>query len=118
MPLIGTADGSAECANLIARVKGQSDVSAPIVNDPERGPVYKCDILANPGEAWDCQFFIKSNEVLQAGDKVNLKFMYRSDDTRNIETQAHGEPAPTTTGRASVRSLPPHHGRNISSAVP
>ncbi len=54
--------------------------------------MYKCDILANPGEAWDCQFFIKSNEVLQAGDKVNLKFMYRTDDTRNIETQAHGEP--------------------------
>ena len=92
MPLIGNADGSAECANLIARVKGNGDVSAPIVNDPERGPVYKCDILANPGEAWDCQFFIKSNEVLQAGDKVNLKFMYRTDDTRNIETQAHGEP--------------------------
>lgn len=91
-PLISTADGSAECPNLIARVKGNGDVSAPIVNDPTRGPVYKCDILANPVDAWDCQFFIKSNDALQEGDKIKLKFMYRTDDTRSIETQAHGEP--------------------------
>ena len=92
MPLIGTADGSQECANLIARVKGNGDVSAPIVNDAERGPVYKCEILPDPVDAWDCQFFIKSNEALQAGDKVSLSFMYRTDDSRNIESQAHGEP--------------------------
>lgn len=91
-PLIATADGSSECANLIARVKGNGDVPAPIVNDPTRGPVYKCDILANPVETYDCQFFIKSNEVLQEGDKIKVKFMYRADDSRNIDTQAHGEP--------------------------
>lgn len=91
-PLIATADGSAECPNLIARVKGNADVPAPIVNDPTRGPVYKCDILANPVDPWDCQFFIKSNDVLHEGDKIKLKFMYRTDDERSIGSQAHGEP--------------------------
>ncbi len=91
-PLIATADGSAECPNLIARVKDNEGVSAPIVIDPTRGPVYKCDILPNPTDAWDCQFFIESNDVLQEGDKIKLKFMYRTDDSRNIESQAHGEP--------------------------
>lgn len=92
VPLMATADGSAENANLIARVKGNGDVPAPIVNDPTRGSVYKCDILSDPVDAWDCQFFIKSNEALQSGDKINLKFWYRTDDTRNIDTQAHGNP--------------------------
>ncbi len=92
-PLItgGTGD-SGQTDNLIARVAGYEDVPAPIVNDPERGDVYKCDIIANPGTAWDCQFFIKSNQVLNEGDKVNIKFWYRCDDTRNIDTQAHGAP--------------------------
>lgn len=92
-PLItgGTGD-SGQTDNLIARVAGNADVPAPVVNDPERGDVYKCDILANPVEAWDCQFFIKSNQVLNEGDKVNIKFWYKCSDTRNIDTQAHGEP--------------------------
>ncbi len=92
VPLIAKADGSSECANLISRVKGNPNVSSPIVSDPVRGNVYKCDILADPVDAWDCQFFIKSNEALQAGDKISVKFMYRTDDIRNIDTQAHGGP--------------------------
>ncbi|MDE7349991.1 MAG: endo-1,4-beta-xylanase [Muribaculaceae bacterium] len=92
-PLITGGDAeNGECANLIARVKGNADVSAPIVNDPVRGAVYKCDILADPVDPWDCQFFIKSNEVLNAGDKIKMHFWYRADDTRNIDTQAHGNP--------------------------
>lgn len=92
-PLItgGTGD-SGETENLIARVKGNADVPAPVVEDPERGPVYKCDILPNPVDPWDCQFFIKSNEVLNEGDKVNVTFKYKCTDTRNIDTQAHGAP--------------------------
>ncbi len=92
-PLITGGDASdGECANLIARVKGNDDVSAPIVNDATRGPVYKCDILADPVDPWDCQFFIKSNEALNAGDKIKMHFWYRADDARSIDTQAHGNP--------------------------
>ncbi|MDE6270996.1 MAG: endo-1,4-beta-xylanase, partial [Muribaculaceae bacterium] len=32
------------------------------------------------------------NTKLQEGDKVHVSFRYRCDDTRNIDTQAHGEP--------------------------
>lgn len=92
-PLITGGDAAdGECANLIARVKGNADVPAPIVNDAARGPVYKCDILADPVDPWDCQFFIKSNEALKTGDKVKVHFWYRADDTRTIDTQAHGNP--------------------------
>ncbi|MDE6342856.1 MAG: endo-1,4-beta-xylanase, partial [Muribaculaceae bacterium] len=56
------------------------------------GNVYKCDILADPVDPWDCQFFIKSNEPLNAGDKIKMHFWYRADDARNIDTQAHGAP--------------------------
>lgn len=91
--LIDNGDASkGESANLISRVKGNGDVPAPIVNDPERGPVYKSEILANPVEGWDCQFFIKSNEPLEAGEKVQVHFWYRADDSRKIDTQAHGAP--------------------------
>lgn len=90
--LIGNADGSAECENLVSRVKGNDDVPSPIVSDPERGDVYKCDILADPVDAWDCQFFIKSNKALKAGDNIHVSFMYKTADTRNIDTQAHGNP--------------------------
>lgn len=90
--VIGNADGSAECENLISRVKGNEDVPSPIVSDPERGNVYKCDILADPVEAWDCQFFIKSNKALKAGDNIHVSFWYKTADSRNIDTQAHGDP--------------------------
>ncbi len=89
---IGLADGSAICENLVSRVKGNDDVPSPIVNDSERGPVYKCDILADPVDPWDCQFFIKSNKPLKAGDNIHVAFWYKTSDTRNIDTQAHGEP--------------------------
>lgn len=92
-PLITGGDASdGECANLIARVKGNADVPAPIVNDDARGPVFKCDILPDPVDPWDCQFFIKSNEALQGGEKIKVHFWYRADDTRNFDTQAHGNP--------------------------
>ncbi|MDE6549504.1 MAG: endo-1,4-beta-xylanase [Muribaculaceae bacterium] len=90
--VIGNADGSAECENLVSRVKGNDDVASPIVSDPERGNVYKCDILADPVDPWDCQFFIKSNQALKAGDNIHVSFWYKTTDSRNIDTQAHGNP--------------------------
>lgn len=93
-PLFTGGDGeSGECANLISRYPGRDDIPAPVVEDEKgRGKVYKCDINANPAQEWDSQFFIKSNRTLKEGDKVRVSFMYRCSDTRDIDTQAHGEP--------------------------
>lgn len=93
-PLINGADGeSGECANLISRFPGNGDIPAPVVDDPlGTGKVYKSEIGANPAEAWDSQFFIKSDQPLKEGDNVKVSFRYRCSDTRNIDTQAHGNP--------------------------
>lgn len=92
-PLISGGDAAdGECANLVSRVYGKEDFPAPVVNDPQRGPVFKSDISARVENEWDCQFFIRSNEPLEAGEKVKVHFWYRADDSRNISTQAHGEP--------------------------
>ena len=88
----GDAD-KGESANIIAREHGNSDISARVVDDPAgTGKVYECNYNANPSEAWDSQLFISSNEPLEAGTKVHVKFRYRATDARSIDTQAHGAP--------------------------
>ena len=96
--MISVIDGEAiadqgECAYLISREPGQGDKSAPIVANPfGSGNVYKSEIGANPTNAWDSQFFLKSNKALEEGAKIRVKFDYACTDERSIETQAHGEP--------------------------
>ncbi len=94
VPLLNGGDAeSGECENLISREPGQGDKPAPVVSDPlGTGNVFVSQINGNPTEAWDSQFFIKSNTTLNEGDKIHVKFRYRCSDTRNIDTQAHGEP--------------------------
>lgn len=88
----GDADNG-ESPNLIARVPGGSDEPAKVVDDPAgTGKVYESPYNANPAEAWDSQFFITSDEPLQEGTKVHVKFRYRASDPRSIDTQAHGLP--------------------------
>ncbi|MDE6855024.1 MAG: hypothetical protein K2J34_00975, partial [Muribaculaceae bacterium] len=88
----GDAD-KGESANIIAREHGNADISARVVDDPAgTGKVYECSYNANPSEAWDSQLFITSNEPLEAGTKVHVKFRYRATDARSIDTQAHGAP--------------------------
>lgn len=88
----GDADNG-ECANLIAREKGNADISARVVDDPAgTGKVFECNYNADPTDPWDSQFFITSNEPLEAGTKIHVKFRYRATDERNIETQAHAAP--------------------------
>lgn len=88
----GDADAG-ESDNVISREPGQADKSAAVVDDAlGTGKVFVSKIGANPGTAWDSQFFIKFNQALNEGDKVRVHFRYRCDDTRNIDTQAHGEP--------------------------
>lgn len=82
-----------ECENLIAREFGNADIPARVVDDPlGTGKVFECTYNANPSQAWDSQFFIRSKDALPAGTKVHVKFRYRTTDDRNIDTQAHGEP--------------------------
>lgn len=94
IPLISGGDAEeGECQELISRMPGLDDVPAKVVDDPKgTGKVYVSEYNANPAEAWDSQFFIKSNTVLNAGDKVRVSFRYRCSDARNIDTQAHGAP--------------------------
>lgn len=83
-----------ETSSLVSRYPDNGgDISAPVVDDPAgTGKVFKSDINGNPSEAWDSQFFIEFNEPLEAGEKISVSFRYRCDDTRNIDTQAHGAP--------------------------
>lgn len=90
--VIGLADGSEECENLFSYNPSVYLHNSPVVSDPERGNVYKCDILANPENPWDSQFFIKSDKAFKAGQNIKVSFMYKCTDERNIETQAHGDP--------------------------
>ncbi len=91
-PLIGKADGSISCNNLLTITRDSGLYPCQIISDQERGNVFMCEILPDPEERWDCEFFIKSNETLKAGDHINISFMYKCSDERSIETQAHAEP--------------------------
>ena len=96
--MISVIDGEAkadngECAYLLSREPGQGDKPAEIVNNPYgSGKVYKAEIGGSPTNAWDSQFFIKSNTTLNEGAKIKVKFDYACSDERKIETQAHGAP--------------------------
>ncbi len=88
----GDAD-QGETDNLLAREPGKADVAARVVDDPAgTGKVFESPYNANPGTEWDSQFFIKSNEPLEEGTKIHVKFRYRTTDARGIDTQAHGAP--------------------------
>lgn len=92
-PVIGNGDADAgQSENLIARESGKDDVSAPVVAAPDGTNAYVTHIAADPGTAWDTQFFIKLNTTLQAGDNLKVKFRYYCTDERSIDTQAHGNP--------------------------
>lgn len=87
----GNAEGD-DVSSFFA-VEGAGLVSARIVDSPDGdGHVYAVDLPASPVEAWDAQFFIKSDRSLFAGDKIHVKFRYKCTDERNIDTQAHGDP--------------------------
>lgn len=84
---------SGECANVISREPGKGDSNSQIVADElGTGNVFVCPIVGSPVNAWDSQFFIKFNSTLAEGEKIHVKFRYRCSDTRNIDTQAHGNP--------------------------
>ncbi len=93
-PLISGGDAEdGECDGLISRMPGLGDSPAKVVDDPEgTGKVYAAEYNSNPAETYDAQFFIKSNTVLNEGDRVRVSFRYRCTDARNIDTQAHGAP--------------------------
>ncbi len=77
----------------VSREPGRDDISAPVVEDSKgTGKVFVSKINGSPSTEWDSQFFIRSNTTLNNGDKIHVKFRYRADDTRNIPTQAHGDP--------------------------
>lgn len=94
VPLIANGDAAnGESANLIAREPGKEDSPAKVVDDPGgTGKVYAASYNASPTNAWDSQFFIKSDTPLQEGTKVHVKFRFKATDERNIDTQAHGNP--------------------------
>jgi len=93
-PLTSGGDAeSGESENVISREPGKGDISAQVVSDAlGTGNVFVSKIGANPVNAWDSQFFIKFNSALKEGEKIRVHFRYRCNDTRNIETQAHGAP--------------------------
>lgn len=91
IPLIGKADGSERSENILAINPSYFDY-ADIIDDPERGSVYKADIYSDPTNSWDCQMFIKANEFIPEGKTIHISFMYKCTDTRSIETQAHANP--------------------------
>lgn len=90
--LIGKADGSMECDNLLSGRGGTGFETCKIVSDADRGNVFMCEILPDRENPWDCEFFLKSNEPLQAGDRFTVSFMYKCTDERSIQTYAFGEP--------------------------
>lgn len=88
----GDADAG-ESENVISREPGAADIQAAVVDDAlGTGKVFVSRIGGSPANAWDSQFFIKFNSPLQEGDKIRVSFRYRCDDTRSIDTQAHGAP--------------------------
>ncbi len=93
-PLISGGDAeSGESENIISREPGKADISAQVVSDAlGTGNVFVAKIGGNPANAWDSQFFIKFNSALKDGDKIHVHFRYRCNDTRSIDTQAHGAP--------------------------
>lgn len=92
--LITSGDADAgESENVISREPGAADIQAAVVDDAlGTGKVFVSRIGGSPANAWDSQFFIKFNSPLQEGDKIRVSFRYRCDDTRSIDTQAHGAP--------------------------
>ena len=55
----------------------------------------KIESKGGQADAWESQFWIVSNEVLQAGDKIHVMFDYRADGGcigTNVDTQAHFAP--------------------------
>ncbi len=92
-PLISNGDAEGTSTGSFYAVEGSGLQPARIIDNPfGDGHVYAVSLPASPSTAWDAQFFIKSNIMLQPDDKVKVTFRYRCTDDRNIDTQAHGEP--------------------------
>ena len=53
------------------------------------GNTFKVELNANPSQAWDAQFFIKSTEALAAGTKLEFSMMVKCTDKRTCDIQAH-----------------------------
>lgn len=88
----GDAEGG-DISSFFGKENNGANVAPRIEANPDGdGHVFAVSLPASPAEAWDAQFFIKSNIVLYAGDKIHVKFRYKCTDTRNIDTQTHGEP--------------------------
>lgn len=45
-----------------------------------------------PGQAWDNQFFLVANRVLNAGEVTVVKFQYKANKAAKTTTQTHGAP--------------------------
>lgn len=92
-PLVSNGDAEGDDVESFWAVEGNGLQNARIVDNPDgAGHVFEVNLPASPVESWDAQFFIKSNTVLNEGDKVRVSFRYKCTDTRNIDTQAHGQP--------------------------
>ena len=80
------------------RKQGAGTYGKPIIGEAGtgsdgKGHAFIIESPANQTYGWDTQFFLTSNQVLKAGDKVHLSFKYRADkDTPNIGTQSQGNP--------------------------
>ena len=87
---------SDETANYYAKEAPASDPSLAVVTpgagkNGSRGILVKAQDKVS--QAWDTQFWIKTNETLPAGTKVHVEFDYKADKAAKASTQSHGAPS-------------------------
>ena len=63
-----------------------------VVKGQERDDIKDDDHPEGTGAAWDNQFFIVANRVLDAGEVTHLKFSYKASKVAKTTTQTHGTP--------------------------
>ncbi len=82
--------------NYYAKEAPASDPSLAVVTpgagkNGSRGILVKAQNMVS--QAWDTQFWIKTNETLPAGTKVHVEFDYKADKAAKASTQSHGAPS-------------------------
>ena len=95
--LIGNGDMEGDDTSCFAKKENSGDIVYEITDgvgrDGSRG--VKIASKGSQADAWESQFWIVSNEVLNEGDKIHVKFDYRAEGGcigTTVATQAHFGP--------------------------
>lgn len=95
--LIDNGDMEGDDAKNFAKKENAGDIVYEITDGVGRDGSRGVRIASKGGQAdaWESQFWIVSNQLLQAGDKLHVSFDYRADGGcvgTSVDTQAHMNP--------------------------